>query len=97
MMSLTEEQKRIVLDILHRLVPDCQVSVFGSRAKGTRKPFADLDLLISGQKPLTLSTRAKLRDAFSESDLTFRVDVVDEKSASAEFLNAIRVDAVTIK
>ncbi len=92
MISLTVEQKNIVLEILKHLVPDCQIFVFGSRAKGTQKPFADLDLLISGSQPLALLTRAKLRDAFTESDLPFRVDVVDEKSASLEFLSVIKDD-----
>ena len=46
-LDLTPEQKSIVLDILRAYVPRHEVWVFGSRIKGTSKPYSDLDLAIS--------------------------------------------------
>lgn len=59
----------IVRDILHKHVSQYQVWAFGSRAKGTAKPYSDLDLAVITDRPLSLSVSAALADDFSESDL----------------------------
>jgi predicted nucleotidyltransferase len=66
-----------VREILRAHVPHLQVRVFGSRAGGTPKPFSDLDLLILTQTPLDVRRSALLAEAFTESDLPFKVDVLD--------------------
>ena len=64
-----------------------KVSVFGSRATGRGlKPHSDLDLLIDSPVELPLMAMADVREALSESDLPFAVDLLDRRDASAEFL-----------
>jgi predicted nucleotidyltransferase len=46
-------------------------------SRGNPKPFSDLDLEVMGETPLDFQQLAALKDAFSESNLPFRVDVVD--------------------
>lgn len=89
MIHVTPEQRRVVEDILRRFVPHARVVVFGSRVTGKLKPFSDLDLAIDAQDPLSLDTLAALRDAFSESNLPFRVDIVDQSTVSDEFKRVI--------
>ena len=59
--------------------------MFGSRARGTPKPYSDLDLVIMGDTPVALSTLGQLQKAFSDTDLPWRVDVLDWASTSPEF------------
>ena len=67
-----------------------RVSVFGSRATGRGfKPHSDLDLLIDSPVELPLIILAELREALTESDLTFAVDLLDRRDASAEFLSRL--------
>lgn len=75
--DITPEERAIVLRILNEIVPDREVQAFGSRVTGKTKPFSDLDLSIMGDQPLPLETRARLEEAFSESDLPWKVDVLD--------------------
>jgi len=92
MIQLTPEQKKIVLEILQRHVPDRPVFAFGSRVKGRTKPFSDLDLAIMGDAPLPLNIEGDLREDFSASDLPFRVDLVDWATTSDEFRQVIKRD-----
>lgn len=72
-----------------------RVSVFGSRATGQAlKPHSDLDLLIGSPLELALMTMANLREALSESDLPFSVDMLDRRDASAEFLAQVNSEGV---
>lgn len=63
--------------------------VFGSRTSPTSKPYADLDLAIMGDEPVGLRTLALLKDAFAESDLSFRVDILQWCRTSPEFRKVI--------
>ena len=73
---------KIVLEILKRIVPDREVWGFGSRAKRTAQDTSDLDLAVIGEIPLDFRTLAALRDAFSESNIPYKADVVDWSTIS---------------
>jgi predicted nucleotidyltransferase len=94
-LSLTAEQR--VTKILNRYVPEYEVWAFGSRVKGTSRKYSDLDLALITDKPLDLSRLAELREAFSESELPFKVDIVDWATTGEEFRELIRSRYVLIK
>ncbi|MGH8472829.1 MAG: nucleotidyltransferase domain-containing protein, partial [Gammaproteobacteria bacterium] len=87
----------IVADILRRHVPDREVWAFGSRANWNAKEYSDLDLAVIGQTPLSLSVSAALADDFAESDLPFKVDVVDWETTSESFRKIIERDKVVVQ
>ena len=80
--------------ILNEHVPDCEVRAFGSRAKWNAEDYSDLDLAVVGEQPLSWRTLCNLRDTFEESDLPFRVDVLDWHDISGEFKEIIEKDYV---
>lgn len=88
---------RIVHDILKTHVPDCEVWAFGSRAKRTAKHYSDLDLAIVTDRPLSLTIKAALADDFSESDLPWKVDLVDWATTSDSFKRIIERDKVVVQ
>ena len=73
-----------------RLPVGAKIQVFCSRATGIRlKPHSDLDLLIVGPEKLSLLLLGDLREALSESDLPFSVDIVEAQYAEPEFLASL--------
>ena len=73
-----------------RLPVGVKIQVFGSRATGIRlKPHSDLDLLIVGPEKLPLQLLGDLREALSESDLPFSVDIVEAQYVEPEFLASL--------
>lgn len=86
MLALSDRELSVVKAILHAHLPDSvKVHVFGSRATGQPKPWSDLDLVIEGTSPLPLSLLAALAESFEESELTWKVDIVDRMTASDAF------------
>jgi predicted nucleotidyltransferase len=76
--DLPAEHRRLVLNILRaNLLQSTKVWVFGSRATGRAGRYSDLDLAIDACRPLTLDEIAGLAEAFSDSDLPYKVDLVD--------------------
>lgn len=83
--------------ILHQHIPQHAVWAFGSRARWSAKPYSDLDLAIITQRPLPLAVSAALADAFSESDLPWRVDVLDWATTSPTFRQIVERDKVVLQ
>lgn len=95
--DILPEQWTVVSDILHRRVPHYEVWAFGSRARKKAKPYSDLDLAIITDLPLSLDIGAALRDELSESDLPWKVDIVDWASTDDVFRDVIRRGKVIVK
>ncbi len=69
----------MVRSILRAHVPDAGVWAYGSRVNGASYEASDLDLVLRNPGNLCKTTPAigELREAFMESNLPIRVDVVD--------------------
>ncbi len=89
MIDLSPQQIETVRAILARHVPGCEVRAFGSRVRWTAKSYSDLDLAVLGPKKLKRDQLDALREAFTESDLPFRVDVLDWHAISEQFRTII--------
>ena len=87
---LKDGEKSIVKSILQKHIPNRSVVVFGSRAGGTIKPFSDLDLCIMGEEDISPSILNDLKDAFSQSDLPMRVDIVVWSNTQKHFQDIIQ-------
>lgn len=88
--GLNEKQLETVRSVFVRELPQADIFIFGSRATGKFKPFSDLDIAVDmkGQKiPIDLLTR--IENSFEESDLPFKIDIVDLEQISPEFKKAI--------
>jgi predicted nucleotidyltransferase len=75
--------------ILAEHVPDCEVRAFGSRVTETAKRYSDLDLAVVGARALERDALRRLKEAFEESDLPFRVDVLDWHAIADSFRKVI--------
>lgn len=91
MIHLGCEELETVKRILKSHVPEFDVWLFGSRAHGRAlKPYSDVDLAVITNQPMNAPQFAELQEAFSESDLPFKVDIVDWSAASESFREVIR-------
>jgi uncharacterized protein len=83
---LRDHEIAIVRRILRRhLSGEYKVFVFGSRTGGPVKPWSDLDLVIEGPEPIPLETMGALNHEFDESNLIWKVDLVDRTTVSEAF------------
>lgn len=78
-----KEIKKIVFQFLNP--KEYQLFIFGSRADGKAKKYSDYDIGIWGKKPLYSVTKILIEEALEESDLPYKVDVVDFSLVSANF------------
>lgn len=95
-LKIADWEWEIVSAILARYLPGRTVWAFGSRSTGRHlKRFSDLDLAVEGR--LTAGEGGAVRDAFDESLVSFRVDVVEMETVDAEFRERIRRDLLIVQ
>lgn len=83
-------------EILRKYFPDAQIRVFGSRYKHTHKPYSDIDIAIVEKEKIDLLTYTKVKEELEESNLKYRVDLLDWNSISEDFKKIIEEGYETI-
>lgn len=70
--------------------------VWFTRRDGTARRHSDLDMAIVGDTKIDFSTLNRLREAFEDSELPFRVDVLDWHAIAEDFRKVIERHYVVI-
>ncbi|MEK7203166.1 MAG: nucleotidyltransferase domain-containing protein [Patescibacteria group bacterium] len=80
----TEKQ---IKDIIFRYLnpKQYQVFMFGSRVNGKASKYSDYDIGISGKKSLPSKTKILIEESLEESDIPYKVDIVDFFLVSPNF------------
>lgn len=92
MIYMEERHLKIVREILSHY--PYHFYAFGSRAKGGEKRFSDLDLCFTDSIPDNV--QAHIDEDFEESDLPFKVDVIDWNTMSPDFQARIKKDLILV-
>ena len=97
MLDLNQHELLIVTDIFKAILNDpAEVYVFGSRAKDTARKYSDLDLLIKADQAINYLSLSQLEEAFSESDLPYRTDIIDWHTVNEDFKKHITPQLIRI-
>ena len=77
-LDIRDAERAILTRVLRDSLPShVRAYVFGSRARGGARAYSDLDLALAGDGPLNPDLIGEIAEALSESDLPYRVDIVD--------------------
>lgn len=99
LIQLEKEHLTIIQTILRRHLPaNHRVWVFGSRVKGSARPYSDIDLVVNNNgKNVGIEIISDLQADFEESDLPFPVDIVDWNSINEDFQNLIKNEKIPLE
>ncbi len=75
--TLDEKIKNKIIAVISALIPDAQIYLFGSRARGTNGKFADIDIALNAGKPLPIEDIDELESMLKESNILYTIEIVD--------------------
>ena len=87
MICVSESDMKIITEILRSHISNGEVRAFGSRYKWTSKDYSDLNIAVAhyDKKSMPIMKLAEIREEFGESELPYKVDVLDYWGISSEF------------
>jgi uncharacterized protein len=89
--------RNILLDIILKYLPQCKVYLFGSRARGTNKPGADIDLALDCSAPIDFRIILKIYNDIEATNIPLSVDLVDLYSASDLLKSEVKKEGILWK
>ena len=94
--DICDDHARIVRSVLRTHLPQgARACVFGSRARGGARLYSDLDLAFEWDRPLGLDLLGRIAEALSESDLPYKVDIVDLLTTDPAFRARIAEECIS--
>ena len=90
MIDVRPDHLDLIKQIFREHLSHCEIWAFGSRVKGKAKTYSDLDLVVVGHTKTPLKIMFQLKDEFAESELPFRVDLIDWNVISEDFRGVIK-------
>ena len=96
-MRLESEYKDKIIGILTVLFPDGKIYLFGSRARGTHSDRSDIDIAIDEGEVMRPRRLGEAVSMFAESNIPYKIDIVDFHSASDDMQYFIKKEGVIWK
>ena len=78
-------EKELIIEKIKTFFPHAKILVFGSRLSGKFRKFSDLDISLDDGNPLDLTNLSLLEEALTQSDLLYKVDIVDWNRITKDF------------
>lgn len=96
-LDVRDEELANLRTVLREQLPNgVRAFVFGSRAHGGARRYSDLDLALACDQPPGLDLIGSIAEALSESDLPYKVDVVDLSTVDRPFRERIMCRCVQL-
>lgn len=89
-MDIETKYKPMLIEIIQKKLPNCRIWLFGSRARKSNKPGADIDLALDAGQIIDIHKLFDIKDEIEETSMPLFVDLVDIRNVDSEFLNQIK-------
>lgn len=99
--GLSDQQYEILEKLLIQPMHshEVELSVFGSRARGTHHPFSDIDILYKedSNNPLPADILSQIKENLENSNLSIKVDLVSESNLANSYRESVQMDLKKIE
>ncbi len=86
-----------IIAVISALIPQAKIYLFGSRARGTNSPRADIDIALDAGHELEQRDVYEITCMFKESNIMYKIDVVDLYQVSDLMRSEILKDKIVWK
>ena len=84
-----------IQEILHQVLHDCEIYLFGSRATGQYSTVSDFDIAVSATRDIDREL-SLARERLEHSAIPFTVDLVNLNATLEEFASQVRQGGILL-
>lgn len=94
MVEISQEQKAKIIRLIHAIIPDCKIILFGSFARGKQGTGSDIDLALDAKRKLTISELGEVKGVLENSYIPYSFDIVDIHNISQSMQESIKKEGI---
>ena len=92
--SITEPQKRKIIALIHAIIPNAKIILFGSQARGTQFVESDIDIAVDTGRALKIDALGELMGVLEGTNLPYSIDIVDLHTVSDAMQTSIKQEGI---
>lgn len=92
-MDLYAKQIKIIVQSVLN-IPSIEIILYGSRAIGNAHPSSDYDIALKSDKPIPPGRLGLIREKLENSNIPYKIDIVDYAVVSSELQANIDKDGI---
>ena len=93
-MELQERNKLKIINVIHALIPQADIYLFGSRATGRHRAGSDIDIALDAEQQLNRLDVGEVRDMLNASNIPYSFDIVDLYNTDEDFKKNIIAEGI---
>lgn len=94
MLPISDQEKQKIIRLIHAIIPDAKIVLFGSYAQNRATHGSDVDLALDCNQPIERKYISEIKDILSASDIYHIIDIVDFHKAPEELQNIITTEGI---
>ena len=94
---IKKEYKETIITIIKKLIPNCKIYLFGSRAKSRHYPGSDIDLAVDTPQKIDRHVICSIKEEIEKANIPFFVDIVDLQRSDDALKSQVKKDHVEWK
>ena len=95
--GIEKEVKEKIIAVINALIPQAKIYLFGSRAHRTYSKWSDIDIALDADAPLPAVDVGEVRDMLAESNIPYKIEVLDFHRDSKDMQESIRKEGILWK
>lgn len=88
-METNNQIKEKIINVIHALIPQADIYLFGSRATEQHHAKSDFDIALDAGQPLNRLDVGEIRDMLNASNIPYQFDIVDFHNVGQDLKNDI--------
>jgi len=89
-----DTDKQLIIKIIKKYLPNANIYLFGSRARGDSLSESDIDIAVDNNQKIDSELLSLIKEDIEESTIPFTVDIVDLHNISKDFKLQILKDRI---
>ena len=89
-MDIKDEYLQWIVQTIQQEISKPTIYAFGSRVTGTAKQYSDFDIAVDASEKIPLLSLSTIEEQFADSDIPFKIDLIDWHRITPEFQQHIR-------
>lgn len=87
--GLEPQVKEKIIKLCKSIIPEAEIWIYGSRARGDYRERSDIDLALQASQPIDFFAIAELKEVLAAANIPYAFDIIDLNAVQDEKFKSV--------